>query len=540
MKNLNKVISGVLISSLLFTPVSTLALTKEETVYTNLNYDGTVEKTIVNNHISDLDKGKVTDDTELKKLLNINGKETYTENNGIITWNAKGKDIYYQGTTDKELPITVDAKYYLDGKEMKAKKLVGKKGKVTIKLSLKNNAYDTRTGLYTPFVVTVGTSLSNKTNSNITITNGKVTSTGNKSMVVALAAPGLYESLGTDELKGLDSVEISFDTTSFSLNNIYLISSPKLLSETDMNIFNKMDTLNNSLNTLQTSMDKVVAGANELKEGTKEVSSGATTLSSKLEEAQTGIEKLESGSVELTTGLKQIIESLTSAKEQLEKTQTSTETIEQMKQLQELQVSNNKMIAKIKSQYGNDEEKINNAKKAAVECNLQTAENEVTLATCLMSKGLTLKQIESLPYLILLENNTEAIKTLSTKISETSATINTMLTQLEEALKQAESGSETLNTGLETLKKGVAQLSAGAKLLSTGTVEVFNGTESLASGLDQLNKEGINKLSSYGKTVNNYSNKLKTLVRLSKNYNGYSSNSSSNSTFIYKMKSATK
>ena len=67
MKNLNKVISGVLISSLLFTPVSTLALTKEETVYTNLNYDGTVEKTIVNNHISDLDKGKVTDDTELKK-----------------------------------------------------------------------------------------------------------------------------------------------------------------------------------------------------------------------------------------------------------------------------------------------------------------------------------------------------------------------------------------------------------------------------------------------------------------------------------------
>ena len=132
MKNLNKVISGVLISSLLFTPVSTLALTKEETVYTNLNYDGTVEKTIVNNHISDLDKGKVTDDTELKKLLNINGKETYTENNGIITWNAKGKDIYYQGTTDKELPITVDAKYYLDGKEMKAKKLVGKKGKVTI------------------------------------------------------------------------------------------------------------------------------------------------------------------------------------------------------------------------------------------------------------------------------------------------------------------------------------------------------------------------------------------------------------------------
>lgn len=540
MKNLNKVISSVLISSLLFTPVSTLALTKEETVYTNLNYDGTVEKTIVNNHISGLDKGKIEDDTELKELLNISGKETFTEDNGIITWNAKGKDIYYQGTTDKELPITVEAKYYLDGKEMKAKKMVGKKGKVTIKLTLKNNAYDTKSGLYTPFVVTLGTSLSNKTNSNITITNGKVTSTGNKSMVVAVAAPGLYESLGTNELKGLDSVEISFDTTKFSLNNIYLISSPKLLSETDMNIFNKMDTLNASLNTLQSSMDKAVAGANELKSGTEKLEVGANTLSSKLEEAQAGIEKLETGSVELTSGLKQIIASLTSAKEQLEKAQTSTETATQMKQLQELQVSNNKMIAKIKSQYGNDEEKINNAKKAAVECNLQTEENEVILATCLMSKGLTLKQIETLPYLILLENNTAAINTLSSKVTETSVTIDTMLSQLEEALIKAEVGSSELTSGLETLKTGIAQLSAGAKTLSDGTTELSTGTNSLASGLEELNKEGINKLSSYGKTVNNYSNKLKTLVRLSKNYNGYSSNNSTNSTFIYKIKSATK
>lgn len=540
MKNLNKVISGVLISSLLFTPVSTLALTKEETVYTNLNYDGTVEKTIVNNHISDLDKGKVTDDTELKKLLNINGKETYTENNGIITWNAKGKDIYYQGTTDKELPITVDAKYYLDGKEMKAKKLVGKKGKVTIKLSLKNNAYDTRTGLYTPFVVTVGTSLSNKTNSNITITNGKVTSTGNKSMVVALAAPGLYESLGTDELKGLDSVEISFDTTSFSLNNIYLISSPKLLSETDMNIFNKMDTLNTSLNTLQVNMDKAVAGANELKAGTKEISTGANTLSTKLEEAQAGIDKLEAGSVSLTSGIKEIIVKLTAAKQQLMDAQNNAETIEQMKQLQELQAANNKMIAKIKNGFGNDEEKINNAKQAAIDCNMETEENELKLGFCLLSKGVTLTQAQSLPYLILLENNNNAISTLTEKINSTVATVDSMLSQLEEALYEAETGSEQVTAGLTELKSGVAQLSAGAKQLSDGTVEVFNGTESLASGLDQLNKEGINKLSSNGKTVNNYSNKLKTLVRLSKNYNGYSSNSSSNSTFIYKMKSATK
>ena len=167
-------------------------------------------------------------------------------------------------------------------------------------------------------------------------------------------------------------------------------------------------------------------------------------------------------------------------------------------------------------------------------------ENELKLGFCLLSKGVTLKQAQSLPYLILLENNNTAISTLTEKINSTVATVDSMLSQLEEALYEAETGSEQVAAGLTELKSGVAQLSAGAKQLSDGTVEVFNGTESLASGLDQLNKEGINKLSSNGKTVNNYSNKLKTLVRLSKNYNGYSSNSSSNSTFIYKMKSATK
>lgn len=49
MKKINKIISGMLISSMLIAPVSTFALTKDEVVYTNLGLDGKVEKTVVNN-----------------------------------------------------------------------------------------------------------------------------------------------------------------------------------------------------------------------------------------------------------------------------------------------------------------------------------------------------------------------------------------------------------------------------------------------------------------------------------------------------------
>lgn len=544
MKKINKIISGMLISSMLIAPVSTFALTKDEVVYTNLGLDGQVEKTVVNNHIFNLDKGEVNDDTELKKLLNINGTEKFSKDGNLLTWNSTGKDIFYQGSSDKELPITVDVKYYLNGKEMSAKKMAGKKGEIKIRLSFKNNIYSN--GLYTPFVVTMGTTLSNKENTNIEISNGKVVSTGKKSMAVALASPGLYESLGLDELKNLDEVVLSYKTTNFKLSNVYIISTPKLLSDADLSIFNKMDTLNSSLGLLQTNMDKAVAGAKELTTGTKKLASGADTISTKLNDALLGVSKLEEGSVKLTSGLEEIIASLEEAKQKLDEAQNNEEATEQMQQLEQLQGANTKMITKIKNNFDNDDEKITKAKEIIDECNLADEENELKIAACVAKKEvekkviLTIGQLNDAAYLMLLENNSYAITTLSAKISDTASTIDDMLSELEAALGEARDGSYELEAGLLELKDGISKLSVGAKELSTGANSAADGTLVLSEGLDKLNNEGINKLSSYGNTAGNYVNKLKKLAKLSEDYKGYSSNSASNSTFIYKIRSISK
>lgn len=544
MKKINKIISGMLISSMLIAPVSTFALTKDEVVYTNLGLDGQVEKTVVNNHIFNLDKGEVSDDTELKKLLNINGTEKFSKDGNLLTWNSTGKDIFYQGSSDKELPITVDVKYYLNGKEMSAKKMAGKKGEIKIRLSFKNNIYSN--GLYTPFVVTMGTTLSNKENTNIEISNGKVVSTGKKSMAVALASPGLYESLGLDELKNLDEVVLSYKTTNFKLSNVYIISTPKLLSDADLSIFNKMDTLNSSLGLLQTNMDKAVAGAKELTTGTKKLASGADTISTKLNDALLGVSKLEEGSVKLTSGLEEIIASLEEAKQKLDEAQNNEEATEQMQQLEQLQGANTKMITKIKNNFDNDDEKITKAKEIIDECNLADEENELKIAACVAKKEvekkviLTIGQLNDAAYLMLLENNSYAITTLSAKISDTASTIDDMLSELEAALGEARDGSYELEAGLLELKDGISKLSVGAKELSTGANSAADGTLVLSEGLDKLNNEGINKLSSYGNTAGNYVNKLKKLAKLSEDYKGYSSNSASNSTFIYKIRSISK
>ena len=540
MKNMNKVISSILISSMLLTPISTFALTKEETIYANLNYDGKVEKTTVNNHLSNLDKGTITDDTELQKILNINGKEKYTLENGIISWNSKGKDIYYQGTSKEELPITVEAKYYLNGKETKVKDLLGKKGKITIKLNLTNNSYNSYYKQYTPFVVTVGTTLSNKNNSNITITNGKVTSTGNKSMLVALATPGLYESIGLEDLKSLNSIEINYTTTNFTLNNIYLVSTPKLLSESDLSIFNKMDTLSSSINTLQDSMNKVVSGTTELKSGTEKLAVGANTLTTKYPLVQEGIDKIKNGSIDLTNGLEAIIASLEEIKTKLEEEQTTEEALAEKTALKELQSSNNKMLEKLKVAFNNDDARILNAKKAALECNLTTETDEQKLGLCLITHGLTKEEIESLPYLLLIENNNTALTALNNKVTTSIVTINSMIEELEKVLEEAKTGSLDLTAGLEELKANVTLLEEATTELATGLNTALTGTTVLEEGLTQINNEGITKLSSYTNTVSTYSSKLKSLVKLSKEYNGYQTSTANNSTFIYKIKSLTK
>ena len=51
----------------------------------------------------------------------------------------KGNDIYYQGKTDKELPVKQTISYYLDGEKMDPDEIAGKSGKVTIRFDYKNN-----------------------------------------------------------------------------------------------------------------------------------------------------------------------------------------------------------------------------------------------------------------------------------------------------------------------------------------------------------------------------------------------------------------
>ncbi|MEI3503954.1 MAG: hypothetical protein V8Q42_10015 [Anaerovoracaceae bacterium] len=91
--------------------------TKEETVYVITDSTGAQNDVIVSDHLSNKNStDTISDETTLKDIENVKGKEKFKKGSGDkITWQAKGNDIYYQGKTDKEAPVDMSIKYYLDG-----------------------------------------------------------------------------------------------------------------------------------------------------------------------------------------------------------------------------------------------------------------------------------------------------------------------------------------------------------------------------------------------------------------------------------------
>ena len=102
---------------------------KTETVYIVANADGSEKETIVSSWLKNPDKlDEIEDVSDLKDITNTKGDETFTAKGSKLTWQANGKDIWYQGKTDKQLPLTTKISYELDGKEIKADELAGKDG----------------------------------------------------------------------------------------------------------------------------------------------------------------------------------------------------------------------------------------------------------------------------------------------------------------------------------------------------------------------------------------------------------------------------
>lgn len=277
------------------------AVCKEETVYVNTDAAGKQKSVTVSEQLKGIQStGTVADESILDGIKNIKGDENVSQNGNRLTWQAKGEDIFYQGTTEQELPVSMKTVYILDGKEISPEELDGKNGHLEIRITYENHAKRTvsvkggEETVFSPIVLVTGLILPNKTCSDVRIDNGKVINDGDKNIILGVAMPGLKESLGMKEGEAAeiltipDTLTISADVEDFSMPSTYTVGLTDVLDEIDPDSFDSLDELSDSL-------AKMEDAALELVQGSKELSKGADTLGSRYAEFDQGIDTMQSG-----------------------------------------------------------------------------------------------------------------------------------------------------------------------------------------------------------------------------------------------------
>ena len=133
--------------------------------------------------------------------------------------------------------------------------------------------------MYTPFIVVAGTVIDNNFK-NVNITNGKIIDNGNKKMAIAMCFPGLQESLGIskDKIDIPSTIEFTMDANDFEMNNIISYATPKLVEESDLNMFDDLDEIYSKVNELQDAANQIQDGSSKLNDGAKTLRNGASTL----------------------------------------------------------------------------------------------------------------------------------------------------------------------------------------------------------------------------------------------------------------------
>lgn len=243
------------------------SVTKTETVYVNLKANGDVSKVSVSDWLhTDKNEVYVDDMSDLENITNVKSKVTPVTDGEKLRWNMPDTDLYYSGTTDRELPISVQLKYYLDGKEIKPEDLAGKSGEVKIDIKMINNASKDgfvngkKHKVYLPMLVVGGMVLPEGTFSGVTVKNGQSIGDGSKEIVVFTGMPGFSESLGFSEkdlgdLGGLvigSEASVTATVENFSLGNLYFAALPIASLNLDIAAPETVEDLKSTLAALKT------------------------------------------------------------------------------------------------------------------------------------------------------------------------------------------------------------------------------------------------------------------------------------------------
>ena len=332
--NLNhtvKVVGSVLLSAVMagsMMPVTVFAQNndenpteKTETVYSVLNSDGSISDTIVSSWLHDEDGiNNIKETLNLKDVKNIKSNEKPSKDGNTYTWNAKGNDVYYEGTATKQLPVSVKIRYELDGQEMSAKDMEGKSGHLKLMISFTNNYSQVKNingksiVIHPSYLAGGMLNMSTGKFSNVKCESGKIVNDGTNEMLAFANIPGLNETLKSagldkvnDQLGISDDVTVEADVNDFDLGSIMIGMTNEIDLDQELGEIGSVSELTDGIDQLIEADDQLIDGSKQLYDGTTQLKEQAAPLVGSSDQ----VRQLSAGAIQLNDGVKALQTGLT-------------------------------------------------------------------------------------------------------------------------------------------------------------------------------------------------------------------------------------
>ncbi len=418
-------------------------INKDETVYINLNHDGSILNMNVVNYIQTPQNGIYEDFGNYSEVKNLSGDKTPVISEDSVSWDLPQamEGFYYQGTLKSgELPWNFNISYELDGKIVDAKALSGATGKLTLHIKADQNPLSQEFFRKNYMMqITVPLNMQNTT---------------------LICAPGAVQMIA-GQTKNLNFTVLPNTSGDFAIeanvNDFSMAAMDITMMKADMT--GLIDTQE-----MTDGFDQMSGGMEDLTDGTVKLKDGLSQLSDGIGQIADGMNELSKGTPQLSAGMDQFGKGLNTFGSNLTEVSKGSAAMNQgLKQLAQ-------NGSKLTSGYQDLETGITSM--------LSMKKELSALATAMMQSGDP--QTVQLAQAVL--GQLQGLEGLQSGLDQ----LNQNLDGYMQGVKQTSKQYEKFNAGMQQLPGGFEQVSGGYNAIANGNKQVYSAVGKLSNGLSEL------------------------------------------------------
>lgn len=456
---------------------------KDETVYAFLNSDGSLKKATVSEWLhSEGGFDQVEDESILSDITNIKGDEVPEVNGNKLIWNSTNEDIYYQGSTNKELPLSMEVSYYFDGNKVNPENILGKSGALEVRIKIINNEEKTQVikgrtkYISSLFPVAVITDLKTDIFKDIETDDATIINESKNQIITFATVSGASQMLAESDIDTLNDISdklkdefvIKANVTDFEMPSILMAASSMTdVDHEDMNS-DKLNKLTDGVNSLKDATAEILDGTVKLHDANIELNDKMGEFQSSYAKFQDGINTAKNSQGDIVDGAKQINEGITQMKALMESLTSQLGSLS-MDEIGNLLTSAGTTVSSLP-------ETVNTLN--SMKAQLEAAKKQLsTLSDTIYAQYTTEENAANTTALLKEQFAKPALKSLSEQLGTAvdNSTLSIPLT-LTDADKEAIAQTIAKNISLDTTKEGFTN-AAGTIIADLVTLKSANCTE---------------------------------------------------------------